>query len=72
MYCIYIHIYICKIITMSSRVLNTHTSGACYNNNNNDVKDGDFFCYFEFHTFTRLSDRYNMLVTTTLINKVLG
>ena len=48
-----IYILTCKIITTSSRVLNTNTGGAGYNDNNNNMKDSDCFCYSEFHAILR-------------------
>ena len=40
--------------------------------NNNNIRDSDYFCYSEFHAAMRSSDRYNTMVTTTLINKAPG
>ena len=59
----YTYVYILSIfmvITMSSRVLNTHTSGAYYNNNNNDVKDGDLFCYSEWRLVYKRSSNHHI------------
>ena len=67
---IYTHMYVCKIITMSLRVLNTHTSGAGYNNNN--IKASDYFSYSEFHAIMRSLDRCHMVVTTSLIYNTPG
>ena len=69
----YIHIpIICKIITMSSRVLDTHTSGAGYNNNNN-IKDDDYFCYSEFTLYcNHQTDAIWWLLLCLYINRLAG